>query len=115
MKKFNGLGFCIIVSVLVLFTGLAQHSTIAGCWSALESEQHVMRATDSLPPSLPAVRETKGRSESRLFIEEFFFSVALCAALLLNQEQYTRHLKKVYRWQPLSKYLTSLIFRQTVR
>ena len=115
MRKYTGLGLYITVFVLVLFAGLSQHSALSTCISRLEPEQYVMHAADPLSSSIPAVRETKGRSETRLFIEECLFFIAVRAVLPLNQKQNLCHLTDGYHWQFLSKYLAAIIFRQTVR
>ena len=100
---------------LVTFAGVRAGSIDSYFGAGIDgSETHIMRAIDSMPPAIPAIKETEEHTESRIFIEELFFAVVIAVAFIPKKKISFVAMQARNARLILSKYLKSLVKRQSL-
>ena len=116
MRSFGKLRVLFVISIFLAAFAGTRYSTINAYFSVCTEtdEAHVMRAIDSIPPAIPAIKETDEHAESRIFIGELLFIVLICTTLIPKKTRHFVAMQARNTRLNLSKYLKRLIQRQAL-
>lgn len=115
MQRFGRLNFVFLIVLLCATFAHTRSTTLAAYFEQMGSHTQQLRAVDSTPPAIPALKETEETEKSRIVLEEFFLSLIMCAIFLPKKlwQTVTRHVH--HARTVLSKYRKAIVSLQTVK